>query len=72
MREMLESRREAAEACSHWRSIDTPEARERLMEFEELVAALDLEIDNAIRGLASTGDPLAPAHRRDRNGRYLP
>lgn len=53
LREMLESRREAVEACNHWRSIDTSEAHERLIEFKELVAELDREIDKAIKGLTS-------------------
>ena len=53
LREMLESRREAVEARNYWRSVDTPEAHERLAEFEELVTDLDREIGKAIKGLTS-------------------
>jgi hypothetical protein len=65
LREILESRREAVEACTHWRSIDTAVARARLKEFEVLVADLDREIDEAIRGLTSTPADSAISHRRD-------
>lgn len=60
LREILESRREAVEACRHWRPIDSPEARARLTEFEALVVDLDREIENAIKGLTSATDSLTP------------
>ena len=53
LRDMLESRREAVEACNHWRSIDSSEAQERLIEFKELVADLDREIEKTVKSLMS-------------------
>jgi len=49
--ETLEERREAARARSFWSASNDPEAEARTAEFDELVSALDREIEAIIADL---------------------
>ena len=54
--EMLENRREAADACSYWHASQAPGAADRLAEFKRLLAEIDAEIEEMTRRLLAQHD----------------